>query len=113
MSGNGVCSADFHGMIVRHDKNLKRLVADVIEDEEMSLRWYIFFKSLHNFFKFFTGSRLLFHVCYLRFRKDKIILRYKMLATKQKYRADGGIAACHGFDGRKKKEYTTFRYHYS
>ena len=28
-----------------------------------------------------------------------------MLATKQKYRADGGIAACHKFDQRKKKEH--------
>ena len=40
MTGNGVVSADFHGMFVRHDKSLKRVVADVIEDEEMSLRWF-------------------------------------------------------------------------
>lgn len=78
MTGNGVVSADFYGQIIRHLKSLKRIVADVIEDEEMSLRW---------------------------FQKDGLVLRYKMLATKQKYRASGGIAACHSFDKRKKKEH--------
>ncbi len=37
-----------------------------------------------------------------------------MLATKQKYRADGGIAACHKFEQRKKKEHqgTFFIFYY-
>ena len=62
----GAVAAGFYGMIVRHDKCLKRVVADVIEDEEMSLRWYA---------------------------KDGIVLRYRMLGMKTEYRCSGGIAA--------------------
>jgi hypothetical protein len=73
----GHVAAGFFGMIVRHDKCLKRVVADVIEEEEMSLRWYA---------------------------KDGIVLRYRMLGMKTEYRCSGGIAASLEEVGLKRRD---------
>ena len=68
MTGAGLVNANFHGVIIRHDRCLKRRIGDTVEDQEMSLRW---------------------------FHRDGMVLRYKMLSSKQRYYAAGGLDACY------------------